>query len=298
MQFLQDNDLSPAFYAPLLSLAHVPSRFVHPVSRSLDPNQPRVARATKADITRELGIPPPEIHDVAWLPRPNLEFWRLPGHYRVSSPSFRSGAFQALDAGSGVAVHALDVQPDDNVLDLCFAPGGKGALCGEAMRDGRGTVTAVDESEARLSVARSRSRKFGNDSKTRYNRADGTTFDLGAPRLNVHWRAKRFGTGVEAELARDAEEDARWASWQRDPVRAPATNRSKMHSTKRIQAMKADDVFVPYDKVLVDAECTHDGASLAPAIPSLARCCLPNVQSLLLRIAQARSPIFSSTSGR
>lgn len=263
MRFLSDNELSAAFYEPLLSLSHVPSRFVHPVSRPLGGGPP-VARATKEDMTRELGIPLDEIHNVDWLPAPDLEFWRVPGHYRVHSPSFKSGAFQALDAGSGVAVHALGIEPDDNVLDLCFAPGGKGALCGEATRTGRGTITAVDESESRLAIAMARSRRTGNFAKTRYHRADGTTFDVGAPRVNVHWRAKSCGTTVEAEQARDAALDAQWAGWERDPIRPGAEGalKGKWHTTKRLQPMQADDVFQPYDKVLVDAECTHDGTRL------------------------------------
>jgi 16S rRNA C967 or C1407 C5-methylase (RsmB/RsmF family) len=270
MSFLQENELSATFYESLLSLSHVPSRFVHPVNRSLRSGRP-VARATKEDITRELGVPLHEIHDVDWLPAPNLEFWRVPGHYRVHSPSFKSGAFQALDAGSGVAVHALEVEPDDNVLDLCFAPGGKGALCGEATRAGRGTVTAVDASEQRLAIAMARSRRSGNNAQTRYHLTDGTTFDVGAPRINAHLRAKCFETTVEAERAIDTALDARWADWQRDPTRLGANGagpRGKWHVSTNFQPMQADDVFVPYDKVLVDAECTHDGAHGPPASAS------------------------------
>lgn len=271
MRFLEENALSASFYGPLLTLAHVPSRFVHPVSRPVDSGGPPVGRATQADIASELGIPPGDIKTVDWLPRPNLEFWRVPGHYRVHSPSFKTGAFLALDAGSGVAVHALSLEPDDAVLDLCFAPGGKGSLIGEAVRyPGRGTVTAVDASQQRLTTAMARSKRAGNHTKTRYCRTDGTTFDTGAPRLNVHWRAKAFGTSVEAERARDDLIDERWASWERDPLvergsggssgSSGSSMRPKWHVTKRLQPIdETADVFVPYDKVLVDAECTHDG---------------------------------------
>lgn len=134
-------------------------------------------------------------------------------------------------------------------------------MCGEALRAGRGTVTAVDFSEARLNVAMSQLKKYGNHTKTRYARADGTTFDVGAPRLNVHWRGREFGLGREAEQLRDEEEDQKWAGWQRDPLQVGAPAHVKMRDGKLFQQKSPEAPFVPYDKVLVDAECTHDGMS-------------------------------------
>jgi SAM-dependent methyltransferase len=58
-----------------------------------------------------------------------------------------------MDASSGAAVAALDIQEGEHVLDLCCAPGAK--LCMMAERVGpAGSVTGVDVSLARLCTCR------------------------------------------------------------------------------------------------------------------------------------------------
>jgi 16S rRNA (cytosine967-C5)-methyltransferase len=78
------------------------------------------------------------------------------GYYRALTPSqiFRShayseGHFQIQDPSAGLAVALLDPQPEENILDLCSAPGGKTTQIAECMRD-TGMVLAADLSPQRL----------------------------------------------------------------------------------------------------------------------------------------------------
>ncbi|KAG0741560.1 hypothetical protein G6F57_009783 [Rhizopus arrhizus] len=62
-----------------------------------------------------------------------LDFLRIPcyaskSHSRFPAPSKDSAGvtdYYILDAGSVLATEALDIQPEDHVLDICAAPGGK-----------------------------------------------------------------------------------------------------------------------------------------------------------------------------
>jgi hypothetical protein len=42
---------------------------------------------------------------------------------RIVYPSYRENKIFGIDLSSGLAVLALQVQPNDHVLDLCCAPG-------------------------------------------------------------------------------------------------------------------------------------------------------------------------------
>jgi 16S rRNA (cytosine967-C5)-methyltransferase len=84
----------------------------------------------------------------------------LPGHVRVPRqkalgsltdwPGFAEGAWWVQDLAASLPVRLLGAQPEESVLDLCAAPGGKtlqlAALGAE--------VTAVDVAEARLDRVR------------------------------------------------------------------------------------------------------------------------------------------------
>jgi 16S rRNA C967 or C1407 C5-methylase (RsmB/RsmF family) len=73
------------------------------------------------------------------------------------------GDIYGIDVASGVAAHALSVEPSDHVLDLCCAPGGKTCLIGDMQGDGddvTGTVTGVDVSKHRIATCKSLVRKY------------------------------------------------------------------------------------------------------------------------------------------
>ncbi len=64
-------------------------------------------------------------------------------------PGFAEGWFSVQDESATAAARLLDPQPEESILDLCAAPGGKTAHLAELMED-RGLVIAVDTDEDRL----------------------------------------------------------------------------------------------------------------------------------------------------
>lgn len=72
---------------------------------------------------------------------------RLPGRPQISTlPGFDAGAWWVQDAAAALPARLLDVQPDEQVLDLCAAPGGKTMQLAATGAE----VTALDISDRRL----------------------------------------------------------------------------------------------------------------------------------------------------
>ncbi|RUS23894.1 hypothetical protein BC938DRAFT_474447 [Jimgerdemannia flammicorona] len=101
-----------------------------------------------------------------------------------------------MDVSSGVAVHALELNPDDHVLDLCCAPGAKLCMIANLLASGTGTVTGVDISPHRAATCRSLVRRYKAGARARLFVADGTVFNVLAPRI----AARRFAGGVEGTV--------------------------------------------------------------------------------------------------
>jgi 16S rRNA C967 or C1407 C5-methylase (RsmB/RsmF family) len=165
----------------------------------------------------------------------------LPGYYQcpatvplAHTTAFRTGVAQGGDVSSGVAVEALGVQRGDDCLDLCCAPGNKmAALAERAAPDG--SVTGVDVDRTRLAACATLLRRV-RAGRIRLYRADGRAFAVEAPPL---------GTRDRATLAACAD---RTGTATR-PMYASSFLRGCPDLTGR-----------GYDRVLVDAECTHDGS--------------------------------------
>ena len=64
-------------------------------------------------------------------------------------PSFQDGLFYMQDPSTLLAVHALDAQPGELVIDLCAAPGGKSCMIAQRMGN-TGTLVASDIDAERL----------------------------------------------------------------------------------------------------------------------------------------------------
>ncbi|MDR0532218.1 MAG: 16S rRNA (cytosine(967)-C(5))-methyltransferase RsmB [Oscillospiraceae bacterium] len=68
-----------------------------------------------------------------------------------SPPKFGEGLFHAQDGAAQLCCKALGARPEETVLDLCAAPGGKSFTCAEMMGD-RGKMIALDLYPQRLKL--------------------------------------------------------------------------------------------------------------------------------------------------
>jgi 16S rRNA (cytosine967-C5)-methyltransferase len=75
-------------------------------------------------------------------------------------PSFKQGCFYIQDPSTLLAVHELDPQPAERVLDLCAAPGGKLTAMAQAMSN-QGTLAAHDTSAERLKLVEENCSRLG-----------------------------------------------------------------------------------------------------------------------------------------
>ncbi|KAF9969665.1 hypothetical protein BGZ73_007911 [Actinomortierella ambigua] len=201
--FLHTNDIDPSIY----TVADLP-RYVR-----LNPDPHNTI--TAEELSNQLGV--------AVEPVPGLgHFCRLPSTARLrQAQAYSEGRIFGMDLSSGIAVHALDVQPGDHVLDICCAPGAK--LCmiaGQLTNSGgvqsnrtssstklhmhiTGTVTGVDISNHRLATCRNLLKRHRLQQHARLFQADGTTFNVLRPSALDHIRAKILAASNKAK-ANDA----------------------------------------------------------------------------------------------
>lgn len=134
-----------------------------------------------------------------------------------------------MDSASALAVQIMDPQKGEHILDICCAPGMKLSLLGR-MVGVDGSVTGVDISKHRLSTCRSivKAHKVG---RCRLFCEDGTRFSIGPVQVGC--------TVVDDE---------------RDSIKTPFYQST---AYRRFPCRQLEQL---YDKVLVDAQCTHDGS--------------------------------------
>lgn len=190
---------------------------------------------------------PEDYEKVAWLPH---TFTSIDNSLKQS----KNPNWFYMDAASALAVHILDPREGEHILDLCCAPGMKLSLIGRMVASGGGSVTGVDISRHRLSTCRSivKAHKVG---RCRLFLADGTTF--GEPPVLVGCAA------TERENERLPVPFYQSTCYRRFPCRR-----------------RRDDGL--YDKVIVDAQCTHDGS-----IKHIQKADLQTWSSLSLQFAES-----------
>lgn len=105
-------------------------------------------------------------------------------------------------------------------------------------KEGVGTVTGVDIAEHRLSTCRSLLKRYKVGERVRLFKADGTTFSILPP--------SRIGNRVIHE--------------EHDSKRQKTEIVKPFWAPKTLRYDRQINHGVLYDKVLVDAECTHDGS--------------------------------------
>ncbi|KAJ3348233.1 hypothetical protein HDU91_006602 [Kappamyces sp. JEL0680] len=151
----------------------------------------------------------------------------FPSFYRLDQTA-KISQLQAFKSG---LVYGMDIASCAPGAKLCY-------LMDLLSPSGTGTVTGVDVSKHRLYTAKSIAQKYGLD-RIRLFLQDGTEFTVPPP--------SRVGPRVirEADGAGGFEGPREWTK--------------PFHASKMI---RGDSQLVPgwYDKVLVDAECTHDGS--------------------------------------
>uniref|UniRef100_A0A7N0V4D5 SAM-dependent MTase RsmB/NOP-type domain-containing protein n=1 Tax=Kalanchoe fedtschenkoi TaxID=63787 RepID=A0A7N0V4D5_KALFE len=257
LKFLKDSGIDPSIY----TAAESTPRYIR-----LKPDFEEYVQ----EIEAELGC---DLKKVEWLPY----FYSLPPHVQIaSSKAYREGKIYGIDAASGAAVAALGIVEGDHVLDLCAAPGAKLCMMLDLLGSS-GSVTGVDVASHRLAACRTMLRKYALGARCRLFVADGTKFSVlpvttrsesesaldGDPNVFKEWTSKRSykdrkrsreRKGVALSLA-SRTQDPELIFYGKDSG-VIGLNNSVLYRTASNDAPLSSG----YDKVLVDAECTHDGS--------------------------------------
>ncbi|KAM1587791.1 hypothetical protein ACFX1X_027225 [Malus domestica] len=258
LDFLKENGLDPSIYSESQSTP----RYIR-----LKPGFEDRIEEIEAEIKCKL-------EEVEWLPG----FYALPPDVQIAnSNAYREGKIYGIDAASGAAVSTLSISAGDHVLDLCAAPGAKLCMISDLLGNS-GSVTGVDVSSHRLAACRTMLQKYALGNRCRLFVADGTTFSL-------------VPTGVLSDpksCESTWEENATFKEWT---SRRPWKERKEAARVRKNGAVRSgnqlpeliyygrhsgvagltkselyqtfrDSEYLScgYDKVLVDAECTHDGS--------------------------------------
>lgn len=107
------------------------------------------------DLLRGLRANPKKIHDIDMqMKLTDKSPFCKDGWYVSSSlgnhPYHIAGAFYLQEPSAGSAVDILDVKPDDIVLDLCAAPGGKSTQIAASLKDGFLVSNEYDARRSRI----------------------------------------------------------------------------------------------------------------------------------------------------
>ncbi|OLY84999.1 tRNA (cytosine(34)-C(5))-methyltransferase [Smittium mucronatum] len=156
---------------------------------------------------------------------------------------------------------SLEVHPNDHVLDLCCAPGGKLLLIADSLQKNGppskksfGTITGVDISQKRISICQSLIKKSNSMAKIRVRlfATDGTTFKVPPPDENW-WDFNHLKKNPPSKP---------------NGLQEPKISKTESSVLKPFFSSKLlRNISTPnslankkYSKVLVDAECSHDGS--------------------------------------
>ncbi|MGQ9821254.1 MAG: RsmB/NOP family class I SAM-dependent RNA methyltransferase [Thermogutta sp.] len=135
-------------------------------------------RADHREVEEALRREGVEFAPVPWLP----DAYTAGPEFRsrlVRSPLFATGQICLQNVSSMAAVHVLDPQPDEEVLDLAAAPGGKTLLLAQWMQN-RGRIAAVEVIRERLYKMRA-VLKTGGAANVQAYWADGRTIGCKTP---------------------------------------------------------------------------------------------------------------------
>ncbi|XP_024977443.1 uncharacterized protein LOC112515058 [Cynara cardunculus var. scolymus] len=264
LQFLNQNGIDPAIY----TAGDFTPRYIR-----LKPGCEEQLEAIEADIRCKL-------EKVEWLPN----FYSLPPHIQIaSSKAYQEGKIYGIDAASGAAVSALNISTGDHVLDLCAAPGAKLCMVLELLGNS-GSVTGVDVARHRLAACRTLLQKYELGDHCRLFVADGASFSLSPIRVHSDFKSlnnREFNMEGDDLLYKEWSSRRPWKERKKTQKgREKGSLQPVLHNqdpeliyygrcagvvglskSELFQTVSSHDISQHgYDKVLVDAECTHDGS--------------------------------------
>lgn len=176
----------------------------------------------------------------------------LPRELKINEKeSYISRNIQGIDIGSIFAVHALDPQPGDNVLEMCAAPGTKMICISDLRGEGTGKLFANDFSQYRIQVMKSLLESFGKKDVVVLNK-DARALSL----KDLQEEIEKSGSEnlkplVEKEVPGRADEEG-------SPKNSNDFRPGKDDLTDEANQVPPKDLTL--HKILVDVECTHDGS--------------------------------------
>ncbi|MEH1775552.1 16S rRNA (cytosine(967)-C(5))-methyltransferase RsmB [Nostoc sp.] len=156
-------------------------------------------------------------------------------------PGFKEGWWTVQDSSAQLVSHLLDPQPDEVVIDVCAAPGGKTTHIAELMGD-KGKIWACDRTPSRLRKLQENSQRLNLQSIQIYtgDSRHSKQFQNTADRVLLDAPCSGLGT-----MHRHA--DARWRQ-------TPESVREL--SVLQQELLTHTSTFVKPDGVLVYATCT------------------------------------------
>lgn len=229
-----------------------------------------ISHEAPLDITLRPGAQIPE--GGVLLPNGSI---RLPAGTRVTElPGYEEGAFWVQDAAATLPARLLNVQANEQVADLCAAPGGKTAQL--AITDA--AVTAVENNPARLLRLKENMARLGLDN-VRAFQADAATWRPDAPLDAILLDAPCSATGTARRHP-----DVLWVKRPRD-----LTNLTAMQD-KLLAAAK--DMLKPGGR-LVYAVCSlqqEEGPDRARAAQAMGLVPMPFTPEELAFLPEALTP--------
>lgn len=251
VHFLQSNGVPLDAFREGGALSTPATRYVRVCPRGALASSHPAGAARQAAVAEALGLS--AVERVAWLHRGEgdaaewAEVYACDATTNLSrTRAYQEGHLYGVDAASVFAVRCLDPRPGDRVLDLCCAPGAKlCALADAVLPDGE--AVGVDVAPHRLAACRNVLRKYAV-TNARLSLGDGAVWDpraaewldLGPP---PRGRGQR-GRKRRRDAAAAAEAAAAHAARGEEPE-------------EQEEAPQESETF---DRVLVDAECTHDAS--------------------------------------
>jgi 16S rRNA C967 or C1407 C5-methylase (RsmB/RsmF family) len=219
----------------------------------------------------------PDARPIPWL-HCRFGFYGIPSGIKLrQSECFRSGRVYGMDVSSGVAVAVLfstlyDKEPlktsvlaPRRVLDLCCAPGLKLCMLADLLleENSGSTVVGVDVSQARISLCKAIVKKYHVDPTT-----SGKSID-GSPTVRIRLYCEdgvTFGKKdsdcvFDSLVAVEEQLVAGKRKRTNKSARAREQNKLKLLDSQSSRSIKASTAAIePFDRVLVDAECSTDGS--------------------------------------